>query len=148
MNRVGDFGHSMVAWRGGMAGLNNSDMLSMGFNSMQIQQIEALHASGALSDVGYQIIQNGFVSPGDLADFLAADPGAPQTTSGNAVPIASNISPTQAGQLTPGPAPRVAAPSSISSFFTGSTLIAGIPNMVVLGLAVLVLPMLVGGKRR
>jgi hypothetical protein len=147
-----NFGHPIVAWRNGMAGLgdDSSTFLSLGFNSLQIQQIQALHASGALSDAGYQALVSGFISPNDLADFLAADPGAPQTSNASVL-MPTGGSPTQVNQLAPGPAPRVAIPTSmlsLSTFFTGSSLIAGIPNIVVLGLALLALPMLAGGRKR
>jgi len=148
----------MVAWRGpglGSMGDDSADLLGAGFNSLQINQIMALHASGALSDAGYQIITSGFVAPGDLADFLAADPGAPAESNTHvSIPGGAGISPTQVTQpLTPGPAPRVMAPtaqSSVTSFFTASSLIGGIPNMVVLGVGLLALTMLSGsgGRRR
>jgi hypothetical protein len=156
-NRVygGDYGHDMVAWRNpqglGSLGDDTQTLLDYGFNSLQIQQIMAARASGALSDAGYSILESGFVAPGDLADFLAADPGAP-AESGTHVALTPAVSPTiSSQQLAPGPAPRVTAPaasSSISSFFTGSNLVAGIPNMVVIGIGLVALTMLTGGGRR
>jgi len=156
-----NFGHPMVAWRGagigmGALGDDTQTFLDFGFNSLQIQQIMSAHAGGGLSDAGYAILTSGVISPNDLADFMAADPGE-QTSSGNTVPQPGgyNISPTQVTQpLTPGPAPRVVAPSaassptSVTSFFTGSTLMAGIPNVVVLGLGILGLTLLAGGGGR
>lgn len=149
----GDFGHPIVAWRAGMAGLGDNGLLSLGFNSLQIQQINALHAAGALSDAGYNAIISGYVSPDDLVGFLDQDPGAPQQTSGNAVPTGIPGSPTAAPPLQIGPSPRVNYPSSsFSAWISGSSIINGLPNWAVLlgGLAIplLVLPALSPTGRR
>lgn len=141
-----------MQWNLGAMGDDNGTMLSLGFNGLQIQQITSAHQSGALSDAGYQAIVSGFISPDDLVDFLAADPGAAPTPTQVQRPSTvigpSNVSTV----LQPGAAPRVAytAPigSSLLSFFTGSTLVAGIPNVVLLGGLLFGLTMVTGGRRR
>lgn len=50
-------------------------LLSIGFTPAQVSQIFTAHASGALSDGGYQALVTGNVDPANLADLLAADPG-------------------------------------------------------------------------
>lgn len=130
----------VVRWNGrglGVLGDDTSTLMDLGFNSLQIQQIISAHQSGALSDIGYQDLVNGGVSPDGLADFMAADPGAPTTTvpkpSGTTVAI-SNVNAT----LTPRPSPTVAAPSvDPFAWFSQSTVFAGIPNwsFVLLGIA-------------
>lgn len=150
MNRpTYNYGHPIVAWNGrglGSLGDDSSTFLSLGFNSAQIQQITSAHQAGALSDGGYQALLSGFVGPNDLADFMAADPGASvqPTTSAPAVAV-SNVNAT----LTPRPSPTVAAPGlSPFTWFTQSTLIAGIPNFVFVLGAVLVLGVGSSGRRR
>lgn len=49
----------------------------------QIQQVVGASQSGALSDAGYQAIVSGFIDPGALSCFLAADPGAPAGSPGS-----------------------------------------------------------------
>lgn len=154
MNRATyNYGHPIVAWNGrglGSLGDDSSTLLDLGFNSAQIQQIMSAHQSGALSDGGYQALVSGFVSPDDLADFMAADPGASvqPTTSAPAVAV-SSVNAT----LTPRPSPTVAAPMvSPFTWFSQSTLIGGmaIPNFVFVGLAAVLLVGggFAGGRRR
>lgn len=150
-----DYGHPIVAWNGrglGILGDDSSTLLDLGFNSAQIQQIMSAYQSGALSAGGYQALVSGFVSPDDLADFMAADPGATQTstprptTSASVVPI-SSVNAT----LTPSPSPIVAAPAvNPFAWFTQATFIAGVPNFFLLGLAAVLLlgGGYAGGRRR
>jgi len=148
---MGDYwnrAHGM-RWNLGAMGDDSGTMLSLGFNGLQIQQITSAHQSGALSDAGYQAIVSGFISPDELVDFLAADPGAAPTPTQVQRPstvIGPSTVPT--AQLAPGAAPRVTYTQPLSTFFTGSTLIAGIPNMVVLGFGLLAIPLLLGGRGR
>jgi hypothetical protein len=141
----GDYGHGMTAFRLRGLGDDSSTFLSLGFNSAQIAQIEALHASCALSDAGYQALVSGFISPDDLADFLAADPGCPTPTAAPKPATVPGPTSPAAPLLTPGPAPRVTygSATSLSSFLSGS--IAGIPTVLLLGGLVL---FSVLGKRR
>ena len=122
-----------------------ANLLSLGFNSFQIQQIEGAHANGALSDSGYNQIVSGNVTPDNLADFMAADPGASQTSSAPSIAV-SNVN----APLVPRSSPSVMVPtSSFGAWFSQSSLIGGIPNYLVLGglvAALMILP--VGGRRR
>lgn len=142
-----------VRWNGrglGVLGDDNSTLLDLGFNSLQIQQIMSAHQSGALSDGGYQALVSGYISPDDLAAFMAADPGATGTvtTSGTAVPI-SNVN----VPLTTGPSPVVAAPSASLfganplAWFSQSTLIGGmaIPNVALVAVPLLLIAATGGG---
>lgn len=125
-------------------------MQNQGYSPEQISQVLAAHASGALSDAGYNAIISGFVSADNLAGFLDQDPGAPAVRS---LPQTS-VPMRPPGQLPPGPAPRVSYPPSSSAFswFSQSTLLTGIPNWGVLAGAVIVLPLIgniiAGGGRR
>ena len=67
------------AARIGLSGLgdDSSTMASWGFSPGQIQQILQAHATGALSDNGFQFLLQGGVPTTDLANFLNQDPGAP-----------------------------------------------------------------------
>lgn len=156
--RHGDYGHTMMGWRmrgnsvpavlGSLGDDVSSTLLSLGFNSMQIQQIMATHASGALSDAGYQAIVSGFISPDQLLDFLNADPGAQDTSAAHIA--VSNVN----APLVPRPSPSVGVPtSSMASFgtwFNQATLIGGLPNWAVLGIGVVAVTLLtsMGGRRR
>ena len=145
MRATYDYGHPIVGWNGrGLGTLNNdnSTLLDLGFNSLQIQQIQSAYASGALSDAGYQAIVSGFIPPDQLADFMAADPGAPTASTSIPAPTSPNI------QITPGPSPRVAYSTSPLAWFTQSSLIAGVPNWVFLGLGVALLTGFGGGRYR
>jgi hypothetical protein len=145
IGNYGDYGHSVVAWnrRGlGLLGDDSATFLGIGFNSLQIQQIVQAHQSGALSDAGYQALVSGFISPDDLSDFLAADPGAPQSVA--APRPGTTVAPTSPNiQLAPGATPRVAYTST--SFFTQSSLLSGVPNWAVMAGAV-VLASVLGGS--
>lgn len=63
----------------GSLGDDSATLAGLGFSSAQISQILSAYQSGALSDGGYQALVSGFVDPSQLADFLAADPGATTT---------------------------------------------------------------------
>ena len=129
----------------GNLGDDNSTLLSLGFNSLQIQQIMAAHASGALSDAGYNQIVSGNVSPDNLADYMAADPGATETSASHIA--VSNVN----APLVPRPSPSVMVPSSFGSWFQQASLIGGLPNWAVIGVGLVALTLLssgFGGRRR
>lgn len=149
---TGDYGYPIVGWRDVKTGLgwlgdDSSVLMGLGFNSYQIQAIMSAHQSGALSDGGYQALVSGFVGPDALADFLAADPGAPegQPTHPGTVPV-SNVNIT----LSPGPVPRVSSVpvgSDPFAWFNQATLIAGmaVPNWVLVAGAVVLVSAVAGG---
>jgi hypothetical protein len=64
----------------GSLGDDTTTLIHLGFTSAQVAQINSAHESGALSDAGYNALISGFITPADLADFLAADPGAVEST--------------------------------------------------------------------
>ena len=57
-------------------GDDSTTLADMGFSPGQIQQILQFHASGALSDNGFQFLLAGGVPTTDLDNFLNQDPGA------------------------------------------------------------------------
>jgi hypothetical protein len=65
----------------GTLGDDTATLATIGFDPSQIAQIVSAHNSGALSDAGYQQLVSGTVDPSQLAAFLDADLGAPETTS-------------------------------------------------------------------
>lgn len=155
-----NYGHPIVGFAGwefgGLGDIpgDNQLLLGLGFNSLQIQQIMSAHASGALSDAGYNALVSGFVSPNQLVGFLEQDPGAPAGPP--ALPPTSVPQPPP-GQLPPGPAPRVSAyPTGAGpgQWFSSSSMIQGLPNWAVLAGALLGLPLVInlisgsGGRRR
>jgi hypothetical protein len=146
----GDFGTNIVGFRTrgnatlGWLGDDSSTLTDLGFSATQIAQIETAHASGALSDSGYNQIVSGNVPPQNVADFMAADPGATVSSAPTAA-----VSTLPGTMLTPGPSPRVAVPvTSFGAWFSQSTLIAGLPNWILL--AAVAVPLLWGstGRRR
>jgi hypothetical protein len=60
----------------GMMGDDSATIASLGFSPAQVAQILAAHGDGSLSDQGYSFLLDGGVPVGQLADFLAQDPGA------------------------------------------------------------------------
>ena len=153
--RQGDYGGNIIGWRyrgnsvpavlGSMGDDVSSTLLSLGFNSLQIQQILTAHASGALSDAGYNQIVSGNVSPDALADYMAADPGATETSAAHIA--VSNVN----APLVPRPSPSVSIPAtSFGAWFQQATLIGGLPNWAVLGVGLVGLTLLttMGGRRR
>lgn len=152
--RQGDYGGNIIGWRyrgnsvpavlGSLGDDVSSTLLSLGFNSLQIQQIIAAHASGALSDAGYNQIVSGNVSPDALADYMAADPGATETSAAHIA--VSNVN----APLMPRPSPSVAVPTSFGAWFQQATLIGGLPNWAVIGVGLVGLTLLtsIGGRRR
>jgi len=83
-----------AAHRGGLSGMgamgdDSATMASLGFSSAQVAQILAAHSDGSLSDNGYLFLLQGGVPVGDLANFLAQDPGADSSGSAAASSSAS-----------------------------------------------------------
>ena len=121
------------------------------YDGEQVAAIELAWMSGALSRAGLQRISNGEVAKADVANFLASDPGQDAATlpPGPSPRVTVSATPASA-QNTVSTTPSTASmTSSLLSFFSGSTIIPGIPNALVI-VAPLALLMLVpsGGKRR
>ncbi len=151
-----NFGHPMIAFRVRnavrLAGLgDDSSSLIAHYGVMQATQITNLHNSGALSDQGYSYLVLGAVDPSDVAEFLANDPGASASSSGSTVNTAIQTAISAANAAVPRPSPSVAStipPSgNLTTWFTQSTLITGIPNWMVFG-GLLVGVLVIGGTRR
>lgn len=72
------FGNRNPAGAARLSGLGDDSqiMADLGFSPGQIQQILQFHASGALSDNGFQFLLQGGVPTTDLDNFLNQDPGA------------------------------------------------------------------------
>lgn len=67
------------SYRLGSLGDDSATLADVGFSPAQITTILQAHASGALSDTGYNQLVSGNVDPAALTDFLGADVGAPQS---------------------------------------------------------------------
>jgi hypothetical protein len=117
----------------GWLGDDNTTLENLGFNGAQINQIVSAYQSGTLSPTGYQAIMQGQVGPAQLQDFLAVNTGTvtqPMQSGGNVVSISSVNQ-----ELSPNPAPTVAAPFSPLSWIRLTTEIAGqqVPNLLLVG---------------
>ena len=149
------------------------NMLNSGYTTDQANAVLDAHNSGALSDAGYNQIVSGNVAPGNLDNFLANDPGASEPSSKSTSsaaqpsggmpaspksgggspkpPTAQQIAKALQALTTPPPtgyyrpSPVVATPT-ISTFASGQTMIAGVPNWAVFA-AALALVFAIGGRK-
>jgi hypothetical protein len=142
-----NYGHAvrkMLGWLGD----DNSTLEHLGFSQLEINQIVSSFHAGTLSSGGYQAILGGQVGPAQLADFLAANPGAGArvTRSGGNVVAVSDVN----AELAPNPAPTVAAPFNLFNWLTESGSIAGVtlPNIAWIGLSAGAVMMLGGHAKR
>jgi hypothetical protein len=87
------FGAAHMAGLRGLGG-DDSTLVALGFSSSQIQTILSAHNSGALSDTGYSFLLQGGVPVQQLNDFLAQDPGAPESSPAGSSPASSAGVPT------------------------------------------------------
>lgn len=121
------------------------------YDGEQIAAIELAWMSGALSRAGLQTISNGEVAKDDVLNFLANDPGQDAAT------LAPGPSPRVTVSTTPATSTNTVAStpsttsmmSSLTSFLTGSTIISGVPNaLIILAPFALLMLMPSGGKGR
>jgi hypothetical protein len=122
------------------------------YDGEQIAAIELAWMSGALSRAGLQTISNGQVAKDDVANFLASDPGQDAATlpPGPSPRVTVSATPATSTNTVSTAASTASLSNSLMSFFTGSTIISGVPNALVL-LAPFALLMLFpsgGGRRR
>jgi hypothetical protein len=81
---------------------NQATLINLGFSAAQASQVIQAHASGALSDDGYNQILSGNIAPEDLQDYLDTDPGATATPPFVISPPAQGALPTQAAGVPTG----------------------------------------------
>lgn len=143
------FGNSVLTDNSEVPGTGQTvaELLSIGYTTDDITaMLENAAASGLIQAPGYE-------APTTYGPMPVRQP----TVAINLPSVQSTSVAAPAGLL-PGPAPRVTVPSaasSVTSFFTGSSLISGLPNWAVLGIGLIGAPILLnmvtgasGGRRR